>query len=68
MAENIHAYSFFNRKAGIKETTSNSTVWLKEVSMKMDFKEIGKQCVDWINLAVDNGHWQAVANTVLDSW
>jgi hypothetical protein len=33
--------------------------------MKMDFKEIGRQCVDWINLVLDNGHWQAVANTVL---
>jgi hypothetical protein len=33
--------------------------------MKMDFKEIRRQCVDWINLALDNGHWQAAANTVL---
>jgi hypothetical protein len=29
--------------------------------MKMDFKEIRRECVDWIKLALDNGHWQAVA-------
>ena len=67
MVENINSYRFFfNRKTRIKENKSNSTVWLREVSRKMDFKEIRRECVDWINLALDHGHWQAVANTVLD--
>jgi len=34
--------------------------------MKMDFKEIGRHFVNWINLALDKGHRHAVANTVLD--
>jgi uncharacterized membrane protein len=66
MAENINSYMVFKRKTGIKENKSNSTVWLREVGRKMDFKEIRRECVDWINLALDNGHWQAVVNTVLD--
>jgi hypothetical protein len=56
MAENRNSYMFFNRKNGIKEITSISTLWLREFSVKTDFKEIGRQCVDWINLALNNGN------------
>jgi hypothetical protein len=31
----------------------------------MDFKEIGWECVDKNNLAVDRDKWQAFVNTVM---
>jgi hypothetical protein len=31
----------------------------------MDFKEIGWEAVDWIHLAKDRDHWQALMNMVI---
>jgi len=31
----------------------------------MDFKEIGYKGVDWIHLAEDRDHWQALVNTLM---
>ena len=39
---------------------------LRDVCVCQWVKEIRRQCVDWINLALVNGHWQAAAHTVLD--
>jgi hypothetical protein len=35
-------------------------------NMKMDLREIGRRCMDWINLAQDRGQWRALGNTVMN--
>jgi hypothetical protein len=35
-----------------------------EDNIKMDLKEIGWKCRDWIHVAQDRDQWQAVVNTV----
>jgi hypothetical protein len=32
----------------------------------MDVKEIGRQAVDWIQLAQNRYEWQVLVNTILD--
>ena len=32
----------------------------------MNFKESGEEGVDWIHVAQDRAHWQAVLNTVMN--
>jgi hypothetical protein len=34
-------------------------------NIKMDFREIGWDGVDWINMAQDMDQWRAFVNTVL---
>jgi hypothetical protein len=36
----------------------------KRLNIKMDFREIGWDSMDWIDLAKDRGHWRALVNTV----
>jgi hypothetical protein len=33
--------------------------------IKMDFREIGWDVVDWIDMAQDRNQWKALVNTVL---
>jgi hypothetical protein len=35
-------------------------------NIKMDLREIGLECVDWIHLAQDRDQWLAVVNTVMN--
>jgi hypothetical protein len=35
-------------------------------NIKMDFKEIGRDGIDWIYLAEDRGQWRALVNTVMN--
>jgi hypothetical protein len=37
-----------------------------EVGIKMDLREIGWWCVEWIHLAQDRDHWQALMNAVMN--
>jgi hypothetical protein len=37
-----------------------------EEDVKMDPKEIGWECVDWIQLAYRSKQWQAVMQTVVN--
>jgi hypothetical protein len=37
-----------------------------EVAIKMDLREIGWGSVDWIHLAQDRDHWQALVNAVMN--
>lgn len=39
---------------------------LCEDNIKIDLKAIGRDDVDWINLAQDRDNWQAVLNTVMN--
>jgi hypothetical protein len=35
-------------------------------NIKMDLREIGWDCVDWIKLAEDRDQWRALVNTVMN--
>jgi hypothetical protein len=37
-----------------------------EDGIKMDFREIGLGCVDWIRLAQDRDRWRAVVSAVMN--
>jgi hypothetical protein len=34
----------------------------------MNFKQSGGKVVDWIHVAQDRDHWQAVSNTIMDMY
>jgi hypothetical protein len=38
--------------------------WVNNV--KMDLREIGWDCMDWIDLAQDRDHWRALMITVMN--
>jgi hypothetical protein len=35
-------------------------------NIKIDLREIGWDCVDWIDLAQDRDQWRALLNTVMN--
>jgi hypothetical protein len=35
-------------------------------NIKMDLREIGWDCMDWIDLALDRDQWRALVNTVMN--
>jgi hypothetical protein len=37
-------------------------------NIRMDFKEIRWEGVEWINLAQDRDQWRAVVNAVMNLW
>jgi hypothetical protein len=37
-----------------------------EVGIRMDLREIGLGCVDWIRLAQDRDRWRAVVSAVMN--
>jgi hypothetical protein len=37
-------------------------------NIKMDLREIGWGCLDWIDLAYDRDQWRAVVNAVMNFW
>jgi hypothetical protein len=37
--------------------------WVNNI--KMDFREIGWDCMDWIDLAQDRDQWRALVNMVM---
>jgi hypothetical protein len=37
-------------------------------SIKMNFREIGWDGMDWIDLAQDKEQWRALVNTVMNLW
>jgi hypothetical protein len=37
-----------------------------EDNIKIDLREIGLECVDWIHLAQDRDQFQALVNTVMN--
>jgi hypothetical protein len=39
-----------------------------EDGIKMDLREIGWGCVEWIHLAQDRDRWWAVVNEVMNLW
>ena len=39
-------------------------IW--EDNIKMDLKEVGRSCGDWMELAQDRVRWRALVNTVMN--
>jgi hypothetical protein len=37
-----------------------------EDNIRMDLREVGWECVDWIHLAQDRDQWRVLVNTVLN--
>jgi hypothetical protein len=37
-----------------------------EVNIRMDFREIGQEFVDWMHLTQDSNQWWALVNTVMN--
>jgi hypothetical protein len=37
-----------------------------EYNTKMDLKEVGREGMDWIELAKDRDRWRALVNTVMN--
>jgi hypothetical protein len=57
----------FGGKARRKKTTWKTTRrW--EDGLKMDPREIGWGCVEWIHLAQVREHWQALVKAVMNVW
>jgi hypothetical protein len=49
----------------MKETVmKNKTKWLDNI--KMDFRDIGSDGMDWIDLAQNRDQWRALVNTVMN--
>jgi hypothetical protein len=47
----------------------NNYKWHKrEDNIKIDFKEIGYEGVDWIHLAQDRDQWWSLVNMVMNLW
>jgi hypothetical protein len=40
----------------------------EEDNIRMDVREIGREAVDWLFLAQDRDHWQALVNMVMNFW
>ena len=36
--------------------------------MKMDFQEVGREGMDWIELAQDRDRWRALMTAVMNLW
>ena len=39
-----------------------------EDNIQMDPQEVGRGCVDWMELAKDMDRWQALVSTVMNCW
>jgi hypothetical protein len=64
MRETRNAYKFLARKCEKKRPLGKT--WHTTMgNTKIDLTEIGCVNMDWIQLAQDNGQWQALVNTVM---
>ena len=39
---------------------------LRQDNIKMDIREVGWRCMDWIDLAQNRDRWQALVNAVMN--
>ena len=54
------------RKSNIMLGTWNVRSLYRAGSLKMDLKEVGRGCGDWMELAKDRDRWLALVNTVMN--
>jgi hypothetical protein len=59
------AYIWFCEETKRKETLGRPRR-RREDSIKIDLREVGCGCVDWIGLAQDTDRWRALVNTVMN--
>jgi hypothetical protein len=65
MGEEINVYRIFVGKPEVKRPLGRPRRrW--EDKIRMDLREIGWGCVEWIQLAQDRDRWWALANAVLN--
>jgi hypothetical protein len=65
MGEGRNVYRVLVRKAeGKRQLGRPRRRW--ENGIKMDLREIGWGCVEWIHLAQDRDRWRAVVNAVMN--
>jgi hypothetical protein len=65
MGEMRNAYSILVRKPKGKRPLGRPRCkW--EDNIRMDLREIGWECVDWIHLAQDKDLWRTLVNTVMN--
>ena len=57
------------RWGSLREGETLGRPWRRwENGIKMDVREVGWKCMDWIDLAQDRDRWQAVVNTAMNLW
>jgi hypothetical protein len=65
MGEMRNAYNMlvgkFERKSPLERTGRSC-----EDNIRMNFREIGWECVYWMHLAQDRDMWRAVVNTIMN--
>jgi hypothetical protein len=65
MGEKRNAYRILvGKPEGMRQLGRPKRRWVD--SIKMYFREIGWDGVDWIDMAQDRGQWRALVNTVLN--
>jgi hypothetical protein len=63
--ETRNAYRILERKPeGKRPLVRQRCRWVDNI--KIDFREIGWDGVDWIDLAQDGDQWRALVNTVMN--
>jgi hypothetical protein len=65
MGEKRNAYRIFmGRPEGKRPLGRQRHEWVDNT--KMDLREIGSICMDWIDLAQDRDQWRALLNTEMN--
>jgi hypothetical protein len=67
MGEGIGVYRVLMGKPEIRRPLGRSTHrW--EDNIRMDLREVGCGCVDWMELAQDMDRWRALVSAVMNLW
>jgi hypothetical protein len=65
MGEKLNAYRIsVGKPEGKRQLGRPRCMWMDYI--KMDLREIGKDDMDWIDLAQDKDQWRAFVNTVMN--
>jgi hypothetical protein len=67
MGEKRNAYRILvGKPEGKRPLERLRRIWVDNI--KMDFRDIGLDVVDWIDLAQDRDRWRVLVNTVMNLW
>jgi hypothetical protein len=62
----VHTRTLVGKPEGKKQLGRPRRRWVNNI--KIDFREIGWNGMDWIELAQDRDQWTALVNTVMNLW